>query len=142
MCKNCGSQLPPEPPPNGQCPNCQCDYNVCAIDAGMQRGTPDSPGKQYNPLSTNNTMIIPQGIPIAANIVFDSKTNKLYVLSDKHRSLKKQIMEDIKEQKELPSEKTYKSEEFKQFTDPLDTRDINSDNSDIETSCFDLEIDG
>ena len=142
MCKNCGSQLPPEPPPNGQCPNCHCDYNVCAIDAGMQKGAPDQPGKQYNPLSTNNPMTIPQGIPIAANIVFDSKTNKLYVLSDKHKSIREKIKEKIEEKEILHTEKTYKSEEFKQFTDPLDERDINSDNSDIETSCIDLAIDG
>ena len=112
-----------------------------------------------NPFSNDNTMLIPQGTALLASndIVFDSKTNKIYIVSQKvdeeikeiedmsnpnvKDKKRKKIIKDIKETKELPSEREFKSEEFKLFADPEDDGNI-SDNSSVEMSCGDLEIDG
>jgi hypothetical protein len=99
-----------------------------------------------NPYGNDNTMIIPQGTVLLSSndIVFDSKKNKIYVISSDLKDdtdVKEEIIEDIKKTKKLPPEKKFKSQEFKLFSDPFDDGN-NSDNSDIENACNDLAIDG
>jgi hypothetical protein len=135
----CGSQLPASPPSSGKCPNCNCDYSQCATRQGMQQNRPDPRGKQYNPFSMDNPMAIPHNQALASeDVLYDSHSKKIIVLSK--TKTQKEIQKELEEQEEIfEDEKTFKSEEFKQLSDPFDKRNTNSDN-DIEQTCDDLEI--
>lgn len=85
----------------------------------IQNNFVDSPGKQYNPDSTNNDMFIQRSQPMEV---------QSQIIDDNIKSGKK------KKEKELPRVKDeHVSEEFKQFLVP---------NNDVENSADFLAIDG
>ncbi len=122
-CQMCGSELPAEPPPDGKCHNCNCNYYTNSIREGIQPGVPDPAGIQFNPFSNK-----PQHV--AENMYYDSSKDGFVVLSSKKKR--------SKEKKE--HEEMYESDEFKQLAGPSDELVGNDDISEVEQSALDLAI--
>jgi len=138
VCNYCGSTMKsPDPLKNegtaGVCPNCGKSNTEEVI--GFHDRTPDKPGKQYNPFSTNNPMYTERGGPLVMAPA-SSKNNV-------------KISQKIKKVKLPRVNEYYKSEEFKQMDNPTeysgrkykkknDTYNVDE----INNTCNDLAIDG
>jgi len=134
-CKSCGNILGKADPNSEKVVNMTC--SKCGFvntdpATELTNFTPDKPGKQYNPNSTNNNLYLPKGRPVAA---FNLKR----IVEAK---------KDKEDKKEVRVKDTFMSEEIKQCPDLSEVTNKRKGNEyvdkDLEVmkSCEDLMIDG
>jgi predicted RNA-binding Zn-ribbon protein involved in translation (DUF1610 family) len=117
-CQFCGSEMPSPDPDKDEavstiCPN--CGKKNSGIIEGFHKHIRDEKGKQFNPFSVKNPVLIPKNTLAASNFKKNKKNPKI---------------------KEI-----YRTNEIKQCPN-INNKNKKDDYNDITKSCLNLEIDG